>query len=153
MNTVPTPSPQAEAAAERFALRVAARLSDGTDELPYDISERLRASRMQALAKRKKVAAPVLRTAPAVVSVGGGAAALGQGGSEGGGWWNALVSAVPLLALVVGLVMINIAQDESSVHDLAEVDAALLTDDLPPAAYADPGFVQFLKASAQASPN
>ena len=30
---------------------------------------------------------------------------------------------------------------------MAEVDAALLTDDLPPAAYADPGFVQFLKTS------
>ncbi|MFP5445277.1 MAG: DUF3619 family protein, partial [Betaproteobacteria bacterium] len=47
-----------------------------------------------------------------------------------------------------GLVVINIAQDESSANDLAEVDAALLTDDLPPAAYADPGFVQFLKTSA-----
>ena len=29
----------------------------------------------------------------------------------------------------------------------AEVDAALLTDDLPPAAYADPGFAQYLKSS------
>jgi len=27
----------------------------------------------------------------------------------------------------------------------AAVDAALLADDLPPAAYADPGFVAFLK--------
>ncbi len=153
MNTAQTPSPQAEAAAERFALRVTARLSSGTDELPYDITERLRASRMQALAKRKRVAAPVRLAAPAVVHTGGGSAALGRGGQdggEGGSWWNALVSAVPLLALVAGLVMINIAQDESSAHDVAEVDAALLTDDLPPAAYADPGFVQFLKTSAQA---
>lgn len=154
MNTVQTPSPQAEAAAERFALRVTARLSSGTDELPYDITERLRASRMQALAKRKKAVAPARLAAPAVVHAGGGSAALGRGShdgnSEGGSWWNALVSAVPLLALMAGLVMINIAQDESSVHDVAEVDAALLTDDLPPAAYADPGFVQFLKTSAQA---
>jgi hypothetical protein len=28
---------------------------------------------------------------------------------------------------------------------LAEVDVALLTDELPPAAFADPGFLQFLK--------
>lgn len=62
-----------------------------------------------------------------------------------------MVSAVPLMALVVGLVVINIAQDEDSANDLAEVDAALLTDDLPPAAYADPGFVQFLKTSAQSN--
>ncbi len=147
-NTAQTPSTPAEVAAERFALRVTARLSSGTAELPYDISERLRASRMQALAKRK-IAVPVRRTAPAAVVLGaGGTAALGRG-SEGGGWWNALVSAIPLLALVVGLVVINAAQDERSASDVAEVDAALLTDDLPPAAYSDPGFVQFLKTSAQ----
>ena len=146
-NTAQTPSTQAEATAERFALRVTARLSSGTEALPYDISERLRASRMQALAKRK-VTVPVRRTAPAAVVVNAGSTAtLGRGG-EGGGWWNALVSAVPLLALVVGLVVINIAQDESAANDVAEVDAALLTDDLPPAAYSDPGFVQFLKTPA-----
>lgn len=149
-NTAQTPSTQAEAAAERFALRVTARLSSGTEALPYDISERLRASRMQALAKRK-VTVPVRRTAPAAVVVNtGSTATLGRGG-EGGGWWNALVSAVPLLALVVGLVVINIAQDERAANDVAEVDAALLTDDLPPAAYSDPGFVQFLKTSAQSN--
>lgn len=146
-NTAQTPSTQAEATAERFALRVTARLSSGTEALPYDISERLRASRMQALAKRK-VTVPVRRTAPAAVVVNAGSTAtLGRGG-EGGRWWNALVSAVPLLALVVGLVVINIAQDERAANDVAEVDAALLTDDLPPAAYSDPGFVQFLKTSA-----
>ncbi|MFN7156011.1 MAG: DUF3619 family protein [Acidovorax sp.] len=149
MNTVQTPSAQAEAAAERFALRVATRLSGGADDLPYDISERLRASRMQALAKRKKVTVPARIAAPVIVN-GGGSATLGRGG-EGGGWWSTLVSAVPLMALVVGLVVINIAQDEDSANDLAEVDAALLTDDLPPAAYADPGFVQFLKTSAQSN--
>lgn len=147
-NTVQTPSTQAEAAAERFALRVTARLSSGTDALPYEISERLRASRMQALAKRK-VTASVVRKAPATAVIHtGDTATLGRG-SEGGGWWSALVSAVPLLALVVGLVVINTAQDERSANDVAEVDAALLTDDLPPAAYSDPGFVQFLKTSAQ----
>lgn len=150
MNTVRTPSPQAQAAADRFAQRVTARLSSGTDELPYDISERLRASRMQALSKRKKAVAPVRIATPVTVN-GGNTATLGKGGSERGGWWNALVSAVPLMALVVGLVMINIAQDENSTNDVAEVDAALLTDDLPPAAYADPGFVQFLKTSAQSN--
>ena len=147
-NTVQPPSTHAEAAAERFALRVTARLSSGTDDLPYDISERLRASRMQALAKRK---ASVQRTAPATVVVGAGHTATLGRGSEGGSWWNALVSAVPLLALVVGLVVINLAQDERSATDVAEVNAALLTDDLPPAAYTNPGFVQFLKTSAQSN--
>lgn len=149
MNTV-TNTPQ-EAAAERFARRVSARLTDGTQDLPYDISERLRASRMQALAKRKVLApvrAPATAAAP-VVLANGRAAALGGGGSEGNNWWNALVSAVPLIALVVGLFFINTVQDEFGASEIAEVDAALLTDELPPEAYSDPGFVQFLKTAAQ----
>ena len=37
--------------------------------------------------------------------------------------------------------------DEYRANEIAEVDAALLTDDLPPTAYTDPGFVHFLKLS------
>ena len=33
--------------------------------------------------------------------------------------------------------------------DLAEIDTALLVDDLPPAAYSDPGFIQFLRQSGR----
>ena len=143
-----TPPASAELAADRYARRVTARLTEGADALPYDISERLRAARMQALDKRRKpVVVPVreIAAAPLVVS-SDGSATLGWGG-EGGNWWRALMSAVPLTALVVGLVFINIAQDENIAHEIAEVDTALLTDDLPPSAYADPGFLQFLKTA------
>ncbi|MDA8453330.1 DUF3619 family protein [Acidovorax sp. GBBC 3334] len=151
MNSNPQTLSTREAAAERFARRVTARLSEGTAEMPYDFSERLRAARVQALARRKKVAAvPVRQAAAATTVLGrGNSASLGWGG-EGGNWWRALVSAIPLTALLVGLVVINVAQDEKGVNEVAEVDAALLTDDLPPSAYADPGFLQFLKTSAQA---
>lgn len=132
-----------ESACDGYARRVAVRLDDSTGELPHDISERLRAARVQALAKRKKVV-PVHQAAPVVVPLGS-SAAIGWRG-EGGGWWRSLLAAVPAMALMVGLVVINFSQDEYSTAEVAEVDAALLTDDLPPAAYADPGFVQFLKA-------
>lgn len=123
-------------------------MAQGTDDLPYDITERLRAARAQALAKRK-VVAPARKAAPApVVLRSGSSAILGRGGD--GGWWNAMVSAIPLMALVIGLFAINIAQDENGLNEVAEVDAALLTDDLPPEAYTDPGFMQFLKTSATA---
>lgn len=140
MNTLQTSS--SELAQAYFARRITALLTEGTNELPHDISERLRAGRMQALAKRKKVAI-VHQIAPAIVQVGA-TAALGWR-SEGGNWWRSLMAAVPAMALVVGLVIIHVAQDEYSTAEVAEVDAALLTDDLPPSAYADPGFVQFLK--------
>lgn len=136
-----------EQAADRFARRVTTRLSAGNDDLPYDISERLRAAREQALAKRKiEVTVSQLRKAPTVVRNGDTAA---LGGGDGARWWHALVSAVPLMALLVSLVVVNIAQDEYGSNELTEVDTALLTDDLPPSAYADPGFVQYLKTVSQ----
>jgi len=137
---------------DAFARRIAARLTEASSDLPYDVAERLRAARMQALERRKRPAAVHATHSVAqdsIVHLGGGAAALGGGGGEGGTWWRALVSAVPLTALLAGLVFINISQDETLATEMAEVDTALLADDLPPSAYADPGFVQYLRASGQ----
>lgn len=136
----PTSTPSSGALEERFGRAVAARLSSGEADLPHDITERLRASRMQALARRKVVQ---VRTAPVVAGTSGGAAVLGWGG-----WFNRLATVLPLVALVAGLVAISAWQDEQRTNELADVDAALLTDDLPPAAYTDPGFAQFLKREA-----
>ena len=134
-----------ELAQDRFGLGIAARLSDASNHLPRDVSERLRAARMQAVGKRKMAD---VRT-PSSVVASGSAAALTFGdafGDEKFSLWNAIASALPLIALIVGLVSINMIQNDNRAGELAEVDAALLTDDLPPTAYTDPGFVQFLKA-------
>ncbi|WP_213959176.1 MULTISPECIES: DUF3619 family protein [unclassified Variovorax] len=133
-----TLSKTSSALEEQFARRLTARLSAGSAELPHDIGERLRVARQQAVARRK--IAPALRPAQVIVP-SGGAVALG-------GWWTRVGAVVPLVALVVGLITISIVQDENRVNDMAEVDAALLTDDLPPAAFTDPGFAQFLKTDA-----
>lgn len=131
--------------ADLFGRKVAARLSQGAGELPYDISERLRAARTQALARRKVEAKA--RPARAVFGLGA-TAALGFG-DESRSLWNRIASAIPLIVLAFGLVVIHTAQTERRAADLAEVDASLLTDDLPPAAYADPGFAQFLRTGGQ----
>jgi len=140
MNT--THQQDAHPASDRFGRQVAARLSLGTAELPYEITERLRAARVQAMAHRKLVSA---QKATAVVASGGGTATLGFG-DEGVSWWNRVASALPILVLAAGLVAIHVVQNDRRASELAEVDAAILTDDLPPAAYTDPGFSQFLKS-------
>ena len=126
---------------DRFGRQVAARLAAGAQALPYDLSERLRAARVQALAKRKRVAG--LRTA-AVVSASGTLTA-----DEPMSLFNRIASILPLIALVAGLFLIHTIQNERRANEVAEIDAALLTDDLPPSAYADSGFIQFLKQSGQ----
>jgi|JI8StandDraft_1071087.scaffolds.fasta_scaffold501731_1 hypothetical protein len=137
-----SPQHQAELMQHRFGLRVASRLSAGSADLPYDISERLRAARERAVARRKSSVLQPVR----VASVSGGVATLGFD-SDHLGFWGRLASALPIVVLAAGLVAIHVVQNDSRAHELAEVDAALLTDDLPPAAYADPGFVQYLKAA------
>jgi hypothetical protein len=136
-----SPHRRAENLQNQYGLKVAARLSGATADLPYEVSERLRASRTQALAKRKQAAA---RTASVVIG-SGGAAAL-TFGDEGLNWWSRLVSAVPLVVLAMGLVGINVVQTQFRADEVAEIDSAILTDELPPSAYTDPGFVNFLKA-------
>lgn len=138
---------QKQLAQDRFGLRVTARLSDAADELPHDISERLRASRVQAVGRRKTVVAHV--AASAVVTAGRGILTFGSGHHR---WWDRVVAVVPLLALAFGLVAINVIQDDNRTNELAEIDAALLTDDLPPSAYTDPGFAQFLRTSSEQNP-
>jgi hypothetical protein len=140
-----SPQHQAEILQDRYGLKVAARLSAGSQELPHDLSERLRVARLQAVTRRKVVRVAQTRLA-SNASVAGNTATMSFG-DEGWNLWSRLASALPLVTLVVGLVAINVIQNEDRANEVAEVDAALLTDDLPPAAYTDSGFVQFLKSA------
>lgn len=131
-------SPGTQQRQDQFGRRVAARLSAGNQQLPHEVAERLRAARVRAVSQRKvEVIAQPVR--------GYSLAGAGRLAQEGLGFWGRLASALPVVALAAGLVAINMVQNEIRATEVAEVDAALLTDDLPPAAYADPGFAQFLK--------
>jgi Protein of unknown function (DUF3619) len=137
----------AQLAQDRFGLRVAARLSIGNTDLPHDISERLRVARQQAVTQRKRTQL-VSSTKSATAVYGSGGSATMSFDDEGMNIWNRLASFLPLIALVVGLIAISVIQNDLRANELAEVDSALLVDDLPPAAYADAGFAQFLKLHA-----
>ena len=129
--------------AEAFARRVTQRLSEAEDDMPYDITERLRAAREQALAQRKVVATPAIARQPQQES----STAAAPSGKRN--WWRAVVSAVPLSAMVAGLAFFNGVQADEGASAMAEYDATLLADELPPTAYTDPGFTQYLKIAAQ----
>lgn len=138
---------QYELAAERFSLKVTARLSDGVNVLSRDTSERLRAARVRAVANRKTLA--IHQT---TVMVGVGMTGAAFGGNRRSRWLGRLAATLPLLALLMGLIMIDAIQGDERAKDLAEIDAAILTDDLPPTAYADPGFTHFLKLNLSRTP-
>lgn len=142
-SSLQTPSPAAlDALQSRFALRVAARLSERAQDLGPDISERLRFAREHALQRARSVRSAAAAEATLGVTASGAAI---LGGNSGPRWWFKLAAAVPGLALVAGLMLIQHWQNNAQISVAAEIDAALLADDLPPDAYSDAGFVEFLK--------
>lgn len=122
-------------------MTVARRLSEASEQVPYDISERLRAARMRAVSKRHVEIESLAES----ISMQENQAVLRLGGGRGNRW-SRLAAFLPLIALLLGLFAIVQIQDEMRADELAEIDAELLTDELPPSAYTDPGFLQFLRS-------
>ena len=145
-------SDRAQSLCDQFGHAIVERLEQGLVDTPHEVTERLRVARLYAverrrLATRGKVsvrATSGIRASSTVVSLSGG---------EEGGWGLRWVAALPVVALVAGLLFASGAQTNQRDLELAEVDSALLTDDLPPAAYADPGFMQFLKSPHGTAPH
>jgi hypothetical protein len=135
----------AESAQAWFGLRLAASLTELQALKPRpDIDARLRLAREQALdtARRARLAA-----APVVVGTAGGSAVFGGEPGSRTPWWLRLGSLLPLAVLLAGLVLIERHYTRSQIDVAAEIDAAILADDLPPEAYRDRGFVEFLKTA------
>jgi hypothetical protein len=144
----PVASRSLEALQARFALRITGALSElQVGSATPDIDERLRFAREQALSRAREVRQSQPAAASLVVR-GGGAAVLGAPGSaDVTPWWLRLSALVPLAVLLAGLVLIDSQYTRAQVEAAAELDAAILADDLPPEAYRDTGFVEYLKTS------
>ena len=126
-----------------FGHALAARLSQTTRDIPIDIAERLRAARERALAKRKVFR---LQLVSGLQVVGHGQAGL-HGPDSHLGLWGRVAAFIPLLVLIAGLLAVSFFQEEQRAAEMAAVDAELLGDELPPAAFTDPGFAHFLSTA------
>ncbi len=129
---------------DQFAKSLIAHLDAGTQNPSHDIAARLRFARERALGAQK-IAQPSL--AFELASSPSGTLALGGGGNFN--LFNKLGLIVPFILLVAGLLVISHIQSDYRAKEVADVDAAILTDDLPPDAYVDQGFGQFLKLQAE----
>lgn len=127
----------------RFAARVTARLDAGVAQTPAPIVARLRHARQRAvaLARVQRHMSPVV--APAAAGIGAGMSVPCPPRWQRWGAW------IPVLALLAGVWAIAQHQQQARLRAAAEIDARLLTDVLPPAAYTDPGFQEFLRQGGQ----
>jgi hypothetical protein len=120
-----------------LAQKIRLRLDRTTDQLSPHIVGRLAAARSAAMAA-------ATRSNPSPRSLPSRAAAL-LASDRPPLWWRLSATAVPALLLVLGVFLVDAVQQEQSVEEIAEIDSALLTDDLPLVAYADHGFGVYIK--------
>lgn len=140
---LPSRASEHRALEARLGVRLASALTQSSQALPHDVSERLRVVREQAVLRARQA-----RQAAAA----GGSVAASQGGGQAvlaGFWprWERAASVVPLLMLVAGMLLIDHWVAREQVLAAAEIDTQLLSDNLPPAAYSDPGFAEYLRSA------
>lgn len=121
------------------AYAIARELDAGTRELPQDITDRLANARANALdaysasAQAKQYPRQADRRSNNAPSL----------------FQRLAIAGIPALTVVFGLVMIGQWSEDKRIDQMAELDAAVLLDDLPIAAYADKGFGVYLKNTRQ----
>ena len=141
--------PSATTTQDLLGKRLATMLDDNTD-LSYEVTERLRAARTRALSIRR-ITQPQLQTAQEIQAQNGLALLKFPGQIQL--FFQTFGSLIPLLGLVAGLVLIHEFHNDQSALELAEIDSALLIDDLPPNAYTDPSFLDYLKYEVNSPQN
>jgi len=128
----------------KFANKIRQALNEGTrmsGDRGAHIAERLRAARERALEHRKIALQPALAWAGGSARVSSDGAIGDFGGARGFSLRLLLAAAL----LVAGLAMIYKGQQDQRAADVEELDAMLLSDELPIDAYLDRGFEAWLK--------
>ena len=121
---------------QQIAYRIKQLLNRGLD-LDAGKLARLEAAREQALARQRvESRIPVLAWADSAVGKLGGPSSLIPR------------MLLPMAVLILGLVAINQWRESQVAAEIEEIDAAVLTGDLPLDAYLDTGFDAWLKRSS-----
>jgi len=125
---------------EEVAGRIARLLDESTERLGTEERTRLIEARRLALARHREGAQPEPALVPAFA---GGINRLTEQRVMG------VRYLVPVAALVLGLIGVVYVHNGGVPSEIADIDAGLLTDELPINAYLDQGFDAWLKRSSR----
>ncbi|MFM0322992.1 DUF3619 family protein [Caballeronia glebae] len=135
-----------------FALKVVRALDESTSNIPAAAVDRLRDARRAAIARKKPEKVAVAMTAPAFTpALAGAGGTLDAGGANDRHGPKGMLArlgglglAWPLAALIIGIAGIAYWEDQQRKAELADIDAAMMSDSLPIDAYLDHGFNAYL---------
>lgn len=119
-----------------FAYKIRHALNEHADHLPAGTADRLASARKAALARKKA-------DMPSIIAERKLAGNLGSFFSYA--FSSRMAVVIPLIALVAGLAGIYQVEEQQRIAELAELDAAVLSDELPLTAYLDTGFNAYLE--------
>ncbi|MBQ5949101.1 DUF3619 family protein [Massilia sp. ST3] len=119
-----------------LAYKIRHALNEQLDAMPASTTDRLAQARARAMA-RKKPHAPQQAVRTGWFDFG--VLLSGQALSR-------VAVAVPLLALVIGMGGVYQHEQQQKLAELADIDAAVLADELPLTAYLDTGFNAYLES-------
>lgn len=122
-----------------FAYKVRHALNEHVETLPVETTDRLAAARKLALARKKKDAPTRVLATQGVVA--------GHAGvffEQPLSWLGRLGVAAPVLLGALIFVGMYQSAQQQRVSELADIDAAVLADELPLSAYLDHGFNAYL---------
>lgn len=120
-----------------FVNKVRHALNENLDYLPAATINRLAEARAIALSRKKT---PIRASTTQNLLAGYGGNFFGEPFS----WLMRIGMAVPLLVLVGGLIGIVHFERQYHISEIADIDAAVLADELPLNAYLDRGFNAYL---------
>ncbi|WP_153102158.1 DUF3619 family protein [Paraburkholderia hayleyella] len=133
-------SPSPETKELEFSRQVRRALDESATRLAPATLSRLAAARHLAVARKKPETVCAPSFVPALATSGAQFTRPQHRPSP----LRRLALAWPLVALVLGLVSIAYWEDQQRSAELADIDAAMLSDDLPLNAYLDHGFNAYL---------
>ena len=119
---------------ENFAYKVRHALNETLEEMPEHIVRRLEHARSVAVSRKKK-------SVPLYLNVFQRVFASASGTFSGKtSWMGKAGLGLPILVLVAGMAGIFHHEQQRQIREIADIDIAVLSDELPPSAYADSGF-------------
>jgi hypothetical protein len=133
-----------ESKEQEFVRELRRALDESAARLPASTTDRLATARRAALSRKKSEAETVVVRVPALAAAG---MPSGLPAPRRRSPLARLMLAWPLAALVAGLFAIAYFEDQQRTAELADIDAAMLSDELPLNAYLDHGFNAYLSRS------
>jgi hypothetical protein len=122
-----------------FAYKVRHALNENLYNIPASATEKLASARKIALSRKKKES-PLRAWLPQRAVAGD----VGVLFDKPLSWLGRMGLAVPVVVLVAGLIGIYQFEQQQRISETAEIDAAVLADELPLSAYLDHGFNAYL---------